>query len=30
MMLPVIEPPSAGGMSITMGPVCAVLKNGIR
>jgi hypothetical protein len=30
MMLPVIEPSSAGGISITMGPASAVSKNGIR
>jgi len=28
--VPVIEPPSAGGISTTIGPAAAVSKNGIR
>ena len=30
MMVPVIEPPSAGGISSTIGPTSFVLKNGFR
>jgi hypothetical protein len=29
MMLPVIEPSPAADISSTIGPVCAVLKNGM-